>query len=90
MRANIVTLALIILILAAGGAWYWYTQRAPAPDAAGGPFRSEFLEQYRYLKNVELDVSFFSEPLFRLLEGTRSATTSPAIPAGRLNPFVAP
>ncbi len=90
MKQTILTVVLIVLLLAIGFVWYNYLR----PPAEGGPAASvdtvidaARLEQYRGLKQLRLDVSIFSDPLFRLLEEQTPSMGTAAVQAGRANPF---
>lgn len=87
MRQSFVAAAIILLFAVSGWIWYRYI-RAPGEAPPPARLESELLKQYRQLKNLEPDISIFSDPVYRSLERFRPATTSPALPRGRPNPFI--
>jgi hypothetical protein len=88
------TIFLIILLLAlAGGGWVWYQSRVTPGDAAqsAGPSQDILdiearMAEIRRLKTVEINTSVFQDSRFRALKEI-TATSSPAVSPGRLNPF---
>ena len=89
MRQNILSIILLALVIAAG-VWWWrsFRQAEPVVSVSVQPV-SERLKQYRQLKNLQVDTSIFSDPLFQSLErfGVEGFFIG-SIPHGRANPFV--
>ncbi|MBI4132850.1 MAG: hypothetical protein HY473_02090 [Candidatus Sungbacteria bacterium] len=90
MRQNILSIILLVLVIAAG-VWWWrsFRQAEPAAVSVSVQPASERLKQYRQLKNLQVDTSIFSDPLFQSLErfGVGGFFIG-SIPHGRANPFV--
>lgn len=90
MKQTLLAIAFLVLILATGLVWYRYV-RPPAgatasPDTVIDPAR---LAEYREMRRLSLDISVFSDPLFRILEAPTPPLAAPgaSIPAGRADPF---
>lgn len=90
MKQTILAAIFLVLILAAGFVWYRYV-RPPAaatasPDSVIDPAR---LAEYRKLRQLSLDISVFSDPLFQILAAPTPPLAAPgvSIPAGRADPF---
>ena len=91
MRQNILSILLLAVIIGVGFYWRQYLgQPAVTPTAGRIQVESAKLRQYRQLKNLKLDSSLYSDPLFQSLQrvGAAASATS-SIPHGRDNPFVA-
>lgn len=90
MRQNILSIILLVLVITAG-VWWWRSFRQAEPIAVAVSVEppSERLKQYRQLKNLQVDTSIFSDPLFQSLErfGAERFLIG-SIPHGRVNPFV--
>ncbi len=88
-RQNILTAVFIVALLLAGYFWYTYSQSQPVISEKSGVLGVEVrnLGDYAKVENLALDLTLFSDPLFRALVPLPvppSATTTP----GRPNPFV--
>ena len=84
---------IIILILAVvGGGYYYFQVYNVTPTPEGGSSSSTVadldarLNEIRPLAAVNLDLSLFDNPFFRLVKPI-TATSGPAVVPGRANPF---
>ena len=83
---------IILILLVIGGAYYYFQVYNVEPTVEGGSASlmvaelDARLNEIRPLAAVELDLSLFDNPYFRLAKPT-VATSGPAVVPGRSNPF---
>ncbi len=85
-RSTFFSFILLLIMGAAGYAWYRYFQAPPAEVAGDRARLTRTLADVRRIKNLELDTSIFEDRSFRALEPLR-AIAEPEITPGRDNPF---
>lgn len=91
-RQTLFYITLIVVLLSIGYVWFRYSRAptvVPTGDDAGEMFETR-LSQLRYLKDLQLDISIFQNPLFKTLKApeTIPAISQPVIKQGRTNPFL--
>lgn len=84
-RQTISTIILVVVLVALGALWYSYWTNRPSQDSGETPGIS--IDSYRRVKDLKLNTSLFTDPVFRELK--QEVISPPATEAiGRSNPFL--
>ena len=89
MKSNFTSIIIAILIIAAGGYWYFFGQSgndAPLTTSMGvDATQTQFQVLVSQLKSISFDSSIFSDPKFTALVDLSTAVSYE--PSGRSDPF---